>query len=123
MTGGSRRWLWFPFVLFGAWLVYAALGPEDWQIRLGLHWLVEHALAFFLLTVLACIAYPRPMIVAGLLVPFAVGLEAAQGLTPDRTADVATALVAAAAVSLAALLADLVLAGRKGWKDGATGPP
>jgi len=63
------------------------------------------------------------MIVAGLLVPFAVGLEAAQGLTPDRTADVATALVAAAAVSLAALLADLVLAWRKGWKDGATGPP
>ncbi|GFO82881.1 MAG: hypothetical protein A49_25080 [Methyloceanibacter sp.] len=123
MTGGSRRWLWVPFVLLGAWLVYAALGPEDWQIRLGLHWLAEHALAFFVLTVLACIAYPRPMIVAGLLLPFAVGLEAAQALTPDRTADVATALVAAASVSLAALLADLVLVRRKRPETGPSGPP
>lgn len=123
MTGGSRRWLWVPFVLFGAWLVYAALGPEDWQIRLGLHWLIEHALAFFVLTVLACIAYPRPMIVAALLLPFAVGLEAAQGLTADRTADVATALVAAASVSLAALLADLVLVRRKRPETGPSGPP
>jgi len=123
MTCGSRRWLWVPLVLLGAWLVYAALGPEEWQIRLGLHWLAEHAVAFFVLTVLACIAYPRPMIVAGLLLPFAVGLEAAQALTPDRTADVATALVAAASVSLAALLADLVLARRNGRKTGAAGAP
>jgi len=49
------------------------------------------------------------MRVAAVLVPVAVGLEAAQGLTPDRTADVATALVAAAAVALAALLMDLAM--------------
>ncbi|HUW74635.1 MAG TPA: hypothetical protein VMW05_11550 [Methyloceanibacter sp.] len=45
-----------------------------------------------------------------MLLPLAVGLEAAQALTPDRTADLATALVAAAAVALAALLADAMLA-------------
>jgi hypothetical protein len=37
-------------------------------------------------------------------------LETAQGLTPDRTADPATALAAATGVGVAALLADLVLA-------------
>ncbi|BAQ15500.1 hypothetical protein GL4_0029 [Methyloceanibacter caenitepidi] len=92
--------------LFGAAIIYAALGPADWQVRLGLHWLVEHFLGFFVLTLLACIAYPRPLRLAVVLLPVAVGLEAAQALTPDRTPNIATALVAAAAVASAALLAD-----------------
>jgi VanZ family protein len=99
--------------VFAAAIVYAALGPEGWQIRLGLHWLVEHFLGFFSLTVLACLAWPRPGIVAAILLPFAVAIEAAQGLTADRTPDLATALVAGAAVAIAAFLADLVLAVRK----------
>lgn len=117
MTGGSRRWIVFLLALMCAGIVYAALGPADWQVRLGLHWLVEHFLVFFSLTVLACIAYPRPMRVAAVLLPFAVGVELAQGLTPDRTPDIATALAAAAAVSLAALLADGVLAWRNRRKS------
>lgn len=108
----QRRWLWLAVMVLGACIVFATLGPEDWQIRLGLHWLIEHFLVFFAVTLLACLAYPRPMCVALVLVPVAVGLEAAQGLTPDRTADIATALAAAAAVALAALLADLVLVWR-----------
>jgi len=109
----SRKWLLVGTALLAAAIVFAALGPEDWQVRLGLHWLVEHFLGFFGLTVLACLAWPRPGIVAAVLLPFAVAVEAAQGLTADRTPDLATALAAAAAVALAALLADLVLTVRK----------
>lgn len=110
----GRRHLWLAAGLFGAAIVFAALGPEDWQIRLGLHWLIEHAVVFFALTLLVCFAYPRPMRVALVLVPASIGLEAAQGLTADRTPDVATALVVAAAVAAGALTADLVLRWRTG---------
>ncbi|MEM7397571.1 MAG: hypothetical protein AAGF48_12390 [Pseudomonadota bacterium] len=106
MAGGSRHWMVIALALFVAALAYAALAPAAWQVRLGLHWLVEHFLGFFAVTILACVACPRPMRVAAVLVPVAVGLEAAQALTPDRTPDTATALVAAAAVASAALLAD-----------------
>ena len=99
-------------MLAGA-IVFATLGPESWQVRLGLHWLIEHFLAFFTLALLACLAFPRPMVVAAVLLPIAVGLEAAQALTPDRTADAATALIAAAAVASGALLADGLFTVRK----------
>lgn len=105
----GRTALWWLLAACGAVIVYATLGPADWQVRLGLHWLIEHFLVFFVLTLLVCLLWPRPMLVAALMLPVAVGLEAAQGLTPDRTPDVATALVAAAAVAAAALLADLGL--------------
>lgn len=114
----NRTWLWWLLAGFIAYILYAALGPKDWQVRLGLHWLVEHALVFFTLTVLTCLIWPRPMMVAAVLVPVAVGFEAAQGLTPDRTPDIATALVAAAAVAVAALLADLVLSLRQKMRKG-----
>ncbi len=97
-------------------IVFASLAPVGWQMRFGLHWLVEHFLVFFALTMLVCLVWPKPMIVAGVLVPFAVLLEAAQALTPDRTADLATTLSAAAGVSLAALLFDLALSLRKKWR-------
>ena len=113
MPDGVRRWILVGLVLFGAALAYASLGPANWQIRLGLHWLVEHFLVFFALTVLACVVYAHPMRVAAVLLPFAVGIEAAQALTPDRTPDVATALVSAASVASAALLVDGFLAWRR----------
>lgn len=107
------RW----FALAGAVLLlgiaYAALFPVDWQFRTGLHWLIEHFLIFFTVTALFCVAWPRPMTVAAVLLPFALIIETAQALTPDRVADAATALFAAAGVASAALLADLVIALRK----------
>jgi VanZ family protein len=113
----KRKW----FVLLGtvvvAAILFASLAPVGWQMRFGLHWLVEHFLVFFALTVLACLTWPKPMIVAGVLVSFAVLLEAAQGLTPDRTPDLATALSAASGVSLAALLFDLALTLRGKWRN------
>ncbi len=104
-----RKWLWLVFAVLLAGIAYATLAPEAWQIRLGLPYLVEHFLAYFTLTIVACLAWPRPMYVAAVLAPLAVALEAAQGLTPDRTPDLATALSAAAAVVTAALVAALVL--------------
>ena len=94
-------------------IAIATVMPAAWQIRLGLHWLVEHFLAYFAVTALFCFAWRRPMAVAAVLLPVAVLLETAQGLTPDRVADPATALSAATGVAVAALLADLVLAFRK----------
>lgn len=111
--GAAPKWLWLLWALLAAAIVFATLGPEGWQVRTGLHWLIEHFLVFFTLTVLACLVWPRPMPVAAVLLPVVVGLEAAQALTPDRTADLATALVAAAAVASGALLADGVLIVRK----------
>ena len=90
-------------------IAVATLIPVGWQVRLGLHWLVEHFLAFFTLTLVLCAAWRRPMVVAVVLIPFAVLLEASQALTPDRRADLATALFAATGVASAALLADLVM--------------
>jgi VanZ family protein len=109
-------WLWVLLGAFAAAIVYATLAPAAWQVRLPLHWLAEHFLAYFTLTTLVCMIWPRPMLVAVVLLPIAVGLEAAQGLTPDRTPDPATALIAAAGVAVAALLADLVLTVRQRWR-------
>jgi VanZ family protein len=94
-------------------IAVAALIPEGWQVRTGLHWLVEHFLAFFAVTLVFCLAWPRPMRVAAAMLPLALLIEAAQALTPDRTADPATALMAATGVAVAALLADLVIALKK----------
>ena len=97
----------------------ATFVPAAWQIRLGLHWLTEHFLAYFVVTALFCLASRRPMAVAAVLVPLAVVLETFQALTADRTADAVTALFAAAGVASAALLADLALAWRRKAGSGA----
>ena len=109
----SSRWIALGGGVLLVAIAAATLMPAEWQIRLGLHWLVEHFLAYFTVTVIFCAAWPRPMAVAGVLLPVAVLLETAQGLTPDRVPDPATALSAATAVAAAALLADLVVTLRK----------
>jgi VanZ family protein len=91
-------------------IVVATFVPAAWQVRLGLHWLLEHFLAYFTLTLVFSIATRRPMAVAAVLLPVAIVLETLQALTADRVADAATALFAASGVASAALLADLVVA-------------
>ena len=91
-------------------IVVATFVPASWQVRLGLHWLLEHFLAYFTLTLVFSIATRRPMAVAGVLLPVAIVLETLQALTADRVADAATALFAASGVASAALLADLAMA-------------
>jgi VanZ family protein len=95
-------------------IVVATFVPAAWQVRLGLHWLVEHFLAYFTLTLVFTLAARRPMAVAAVLLPIAILLETLQALTADRSADAVTALFAASGVASAALLADLAMAlGRK----------
>ncbi len=91
-------------------IALASLVPAGWQVRLGLHWLAEHFLAYFVLAALFSVATRRPMAVAAALIPLAIVLESLQALTADRVADAATALFAVAGVASAALLADLALA-------------
>jgi hypothetical protein len=107
--GTYSRWIALAGVVMVAAIAVACLIPAGWQIRTGFHWLIEHFLAFFIVTLVFCLAWPRPMRVAALLVPFAVLIETLQGLTLDRVADPATALIATAGVAVAALLADFVI--------------
>ena len=104
------RWIAIAGAVLLVAIAVATLIPAAWQIRLGLHWLLEHFLAYFAVTSIFCLAWPRPLVVAAVLLPIAILLEAAQGLTPDRVSDPATALFAATGVATAALLADLILA-------------
>jgi hypothetical protein len=54
-----------------------------------------------------------PFIVAGVMMAISALLEALQGLTPDRTPDLPTALSAAAGALTAGVLAKLVILARK----------
>src|SRR3954466_12589167 len=85
-------------------LVFLALGPESWQPRSGFGWELDHFVGYFVFTVLFCLAWPRPVLVGGALIPFAMVLEALQAFTPDRSTNIMAALYGAAGVLVAALL-------------------
>ena len=69
-------------------LVFTGLGPEKWQPRSGLGWQIDHFVGYFILTLIFCFAWARPLVVAGALVVFAVLLEASQALTTRAAPDV-----------------------------------
>ena len=93
--------------------VYAALGPAKWQLRFGLGPLIEHTMALFAITSIACAAWPRPIVVGGAFMIAAPLLEVMQGLTPDRVPDLPTAACGAGGALAAALLAELFVRVRK----------
>jgi VanZ family protein len=93
--------------------IVASLIPANMQLRTALHWQVEHFLVYFVATSIFCLAFPRPFIVAGVMMAFSALLEGLQGLTPDRTPDLPTALAAAAGAFSAGALAKLVIMARK----------
>ena len=86
-------------------VVITALGPENWQPRTGLGWEFDHVVGYFAITLLVCFAWPRPVIVGGALIVFAMLLEWLQGFTPDRSPNFQAALYGAGGVLAAALLA------------------
>lgn len=89
-------------------IAVATLIPTQWEVRTGLHWLTEHFIVYFVVTAIICVAWPRPVLVATLLMAAAGLLEAMQGLTLTRTPDLPTALSGAGGVLTAALLVWLV---------------
>lgn len=105
VSSSLSRWIAFLGALLLAAIAADTLVPVDWQIRLGLHWLIEHFLAYFAVTLVISLAWPRPVIVAVVLMALAAALEAVQGLTADRIPDLATAFCGAAGVLTGALLA------------------
>jgi hypothetical protein len=54
-------------------IVITGLGPANWQPRTALGWEIDHVLGYFAITLLVCLAWPRPIVVGGALVIFSVG--------------------------------------------------
>lgn len=91
------------------------LGPAQWVVlRTGIHWLLDHFLGYFCLTLLICSVYRRPFLVTIALMVLAGLLEALQGLTIDRTPDLLSALSGAGGVLTGALVASLVMGVQQG---------
>src|SRR6516164_6186845 len=90
-------------------LVGIGLGPANWQPRSGLGWEIDHFVGYFVITLVVCMAWLRPFVVAPALIVFAVVLEALQALTPDRWSNPLAAFYSACGVLAGALLAYVFL--------------
>ena len=86
-----------------------SLVPVAWQVRLGLHWLIEHFLAYFTVSMILCLALQRPILVAGAVMVLAASIEALQGLTADRIPGLPTAVSAAGGALAGATTATLLM--------------
>ena len=114
MTSSSRlTWIRLCGVTAIAMLVIASLSEAATQYRTVLGWQLEHLLGYFLVTLIVCLAWPRPLLVAAALVVVAGLLEGLQTLTPDRDPNLAAALFSASGVLLAAVLAELFIRARR----------
>jgi len=94
-------------------VVFAQLGPGDWQLRTGLGWRTEHVIAYFVVTSIACLAWPRPFVVGPSVMAASPLLEALQALTPDRHANFEAGLYGAGGALAAALLAEFFI---RAWR-------
>jgi VanZ family protein len=112
------RWIRLSGVLALALIIVASLmAPAKLQqLRTG-HWAVEHFLAYFATTLIVCLGWRRPFVVAGAFMAIAALLEALQGLTPNRVPDLLSAVSGASGVLAAALLANLGLLALLGWRS------
>ena len=94
-------------------LVIASLSGAATQYRTVLGWQLEHLLGYFLVTLIVCLAWPRPLLVAAALVVVAGLLEGLQALTPHRDPNLIAALCSVSGVLLAAVLAELFIRARR----------
>ena len=88
-------------------IAFAQLGPGDWLPRTGLGWQTEHVLAYFVVTSIVCLVWPRPFVVGPAFMAASILLEALQVLTPNRHANFLAGLYGAGGALAAALLAEL----------------
>ena len=112
MTPGSK---WIPVCIVTAalgLLVFLSLSGEAAQPRTVLGWETEHFLGYFMVTLIVCFAWPRPLLVAGGMIVIAFLLEGLQAFTPDRTPNLLAALIGAGGTVVAALLAELFIRAR-----------
>jgi VanZ family protein len=89
--------------------VIAALGPAKWAPRTELGWQFDHFIGYFGITLFFCFAWPRPLLVGGIIMAIAALLEGLQALTPDRSANLEAALWGAGGALAAALIAALFI--------------
>jgi hypothetical protein len=90
-------------------LLFCALGPANWQVRTGLGWRFDHVIGYFAFTLLFCLAWPRPLVVGGILMAAAMLLEALQACTPDRHCDFQAAIWGVSGALAAAVVGDLFI--------------
>src|SRR5271165_5433251 len=83
-------------------LVFVGLGPARWQPRSGIGWEIDHFLGYCVITLMCCVAWPRPFVVGGALMLFAVLLEGLQAFMPDRSAYYLAAVYSASGVLMGA---------------------
>jgi hypothetical protein len=94
-------------------VVFVGLGPSRWQPRSGLGWEIDHFAGYFVITLMFCLAWPRPFVVGAALVVFACLLEALQAIPADRSSNFFAALYS----SSAALLVKLFIRGRRWFQS------
>src|SRR5260370_1982956 len=94
-------------------LVIGALGPASWTPRTALGWQIDHFLGYFAITLLVCLAWPRPVVVGGVLMATAFLLEGLQAFAPGRSANLVAALCGAGGVLAAAVVAEIFI---RAWR-------
>jgi VanZ family protein len=109
MTDSRARLVGLLGVTAAAALTLATLLPSKWVPRTGFGWEDEHFIVYFATTMILSMASRRPCVVAIALMICAGVLEAAQGLTPDRSPDFTAAFSGAAGVISAAVLVILLM--------------
>jgi VanZ family protein len=95
-------------------LVFVGLAPQKFVPRSGFGWEIDHFVGYFVITLMLCLAWPRPVVVGIALMAFAILLEGLQAFPPDRSSNVVAALISAGGVASAALLAELFIQVRSG---------
>ncbi len=90
-------------------LAIVALGPSKLVPRSGLGWEFDHFFGYFVVTLMFCLVWPRPLVVGGAFVVLAGLLEGLQAFTPDRTPDIDSVLFSAAGTVSVVFNADLFI--------------
>ena len=70
LPSNVRGWVGLSAAALSA-IALATLLPVEWVPPPGLHWLIEHFVGYFALTTIVCIAWPRPVPVAAVLMVLA----------------------------------------------------
>src|SRR6516225_5131226 len=87
-------------------LVFAHLCPVKWKPHTGLGGSIDHFLAYFAVTLIVYLAWPRPLVVGAALAGVSALLEAMQRFTVDRTPSFVAAFCGVGGALAAVLLAE-----------------